>query len=129
MKSQNVKRASLKSRGDDLIWCVLWDLLFVGLAACGIVSLLCAHNKLYKAPPSSDQIVILLFLSVIPILSAVLGVLLIGRGGAISLRFRCSVVPYFIAPPLLFAPFFIWRKLRLLLGVIGVGLCLIMRPT
>lgn len=96
MKSQNVKRASLKSRGDDLIWCVLWDLLFVGFAAGGIVSLLCAHNKLYKAPPSSDQIVILLFLSVIPILSAVFGCFAYreGRRYIFALQVFCCAVFY-----------------------------------
>lgn len=96
MKSQNVKRASLKSRGDDLIWCVLWDLLFVGFAAGGIVSLLCAHNKLYKAPLSYDQIVILLFLSVIPILSAVCGCFAFreGRRYIFALQVFCCAVFY-----------------------------------
>ena len=73
MKSQNVRSVSLKSRGDNLILCVLFDLFFVGFAVGGIVLLLCMHNKLYKAPLSYDQIVILLFLSVIPMLSAVCG--------------------------------------------------------
>ena len=52
---------------------VLFDLFFVGFAVGGIVLLLCTHNKLYKAPLSYDQIVILSFLFVIPLVSAVCG--------------------------------------------------------
>lgn len=73
MKSQNVRSVSLKSRGDNLILWVLFDLFFVGFAVGGIVLLLCTHNKLYKAPISYDQIVILSFLFVIPLVSAVRG--------------------------------------------------------
>ena len=73
MKSQNVKRVSPKSREDDPIWWVLLGLIFMGLAAFGIFLLWCMHNERYKVSLSNDQIVILLFVSVIPMLSAVWG--------------------------------------------------------
>lgn len=73
MRSQNVKRVSSKPRGDNLIWCMLFDFILVGLTAAGIYLLLYMHNKVYKAPLSNDQIAILLFLFVIPTLSAVCG--------------------------------------------------------
>ncbi|MBS6325176.1 MAG: hypothetical protein KH413_05010 [Actinomyces sp.] len=99
MKSQNVKRVSSGSRGNELIWIVLFDLFFVGFAVGGIVLLLCMHNKLYKAPLSYDQIVILLFLSVIPMLSAVCGCFAFqeGKRYIFALQVFCCAVFYWSA--------------------------------
>lgn len=73
MKSQKVKRGSSKSRGDKLIWFVLLDLVFMLTAASLIVGLSNVHSDRYEATLSFDQIVILLFLFVVPLLSAVCG--------------------------------------------------------
>ena len=99
MKSQNVKRVSSKPCGDDLIWCVLFDLFFVGLAVVGIFLLLSMHNKLYKVPLSNDQIIILLFLAVIPMLSAVCGCFAFqeGRRYIFALQVFCCAMFYWSA--------------------------------
>lgn len=99
MKSQNVKRESPKSREGDLIWCVLFDLFFAGFAAGGIFLLLRMHCILYKVPLSGDQIVILLFLSVLPMLSAVYGWFSFqeGKRYIFALQVFCCAVFYWSA--------------------------------
>lgn len=99
MKSQKVKRGSSKFCGDELIWFVLLDLLFMFLAADAIVLLLNMHSNLYKATLSFDQIVILTFLFVIPLVSAVCGCFAFreGRRYIFLLQVFCCVVFYWSA--------------------------------
>lgn len=70
MKSQKVKCGFPE---DHLIWCILFDLVIMCLIVGVIVLLLNGHSNLYKVALSYDQIVILLFLFVVSLLSAVCG--------------------------------------------------------
>lgn len=99
MRSQKGKRGSSKFRGDELIWFVLLDLFFMSLAARAVVLLLTMHSKLYKATLSFDQIVILIFLFVIPLVSAVCGCFAFrkGRRYIFLLQVFCCAIFYWSA--------------------------------
>ena len=73
MKSQNVKRVSSMSRGNELIWIVLFDLVFMFLAVGAFVLLLNMHSESYKVTLSFGQIVILTLLFLTPLVFAVCG--------------------------------------------------------
>ena len=73
MKSQNVKRVSSRSRGNELIWIVLFDLFFMLFAVGAIVELLNLHSESYKATLGFGQLVILSLLFVTPLVFAVFG--------------------------------------------------------
>lgn len=96
MKSQNVKRVSSRSRGNELIWIVLFDLFFMVLTVGAIVKLLNVHGESYKATLSFGQLVILSLLFVTPLVFAVCGCFAFqeGRRYVFALQVFCCAAFY-----------------------------------
>lgn len=96
MKSQNVKRVSSRSRRNELIRIVLFDLTFMFLTVGAIVKLLNLHSESYKATLSFGQLVILSLLFVTPLLFAVWGCFAFqeGRRYIFALQVFCCAAFY-----------------------------------